>query len=185
MLGVVRSMSAIPAPEEQSPMQIAATTTYCMMLLVGLSGCAEQLGPPASPSQQFFDMNQAAQAKHILIAGMPPASGPPLTLVPASGIRWSDLERAVVSAGKKPGLGYALELSDIGQNSGVLHLRTAQGWPIAVHARHVGTTIDLDVVIGPYPVQGADAKQADRIKQEIHISLLAWGRKPSLASKPE
>ncbi|MBT4767621.1 MAG: hypothetical protein HOO04_04610 [Phycisphaerae bacterium] len=166
-------------------MQIAAITTSCMMLLVGLSGCAKQLGPPASPSQQSLDMKQAAQAKHILIAAMPPASGAPLTLVPVSGIRWSDLERAVVSAGKKPGLGYAVQRSDIGQNSGVLHLRMAQGWPIVVHARHVGTTIDLDVVIGPYPVPGAEAKQADRIKQEIHIALLAWGRKPSLASKPE
>jgi hypothetical protein len=184
-LGVVRSMSAIQATEDQSPVQIVAIYTFCVMILVGIWGCAVPLGPPASPVQHSLDLDQAAQARHILAGAMLPVSGPALTLVPASGIRWSDIERAAVSAGKKPDTSFVVVASIISPDRGILHLRTAEGWPIAVLAQKAGATIDMKVVIGPYPVHGADATQAKHIEQAIHAALLAWGRKPSLASMPE
>ena len=141
------------------------------------SGCASQLGPPASPAVVSLSGAQASDARQAMNDAVPPEAGPPLVLRPASGVRWTDVVEAVHSAGQAPAVSCAVVSVDMGQDAGTLHLRTAEGWPVVVRATRGEQDIGFDVVVGPYPDDPAAKAHSIVIKQAIVQAIEAWGRR--------
>jgi hypothetical protein len=160
---------------------VAKKRLLCVFLLAW-SGCAKDAGTPASPVQVSLSDAQAMEVRSVLREGLPSEGGPPLTLLPASGVRWSDVTRAVRSAGADPDILCAVVHSDLGDTTGTIQLRTAEGWPVVVRVHRGEGRIGFDVEVGPYPAH-ADAKaEARRLEAAIMTSLREWGRKPELPS---
>jgi hypothetical protein len=156
---------------------VAKKRLLCVFLLA-CSGCAT----PASPVQVSLSDAQAMEVRSVLREGVPLEGGPPLSLLPASGVRWSDVKRAVRSAGADPAILCAVVRSDIGDTTGTIQLRTAEGWPVVVRVHRIGGSILFDADVGPYPARDDAKAEARRLEAAIMTSLRAWGRKPELPS---
>jgi hypothetical protein len=142
----------------------------------------KQVGVPASPVQATLDAQQAAAARRAMTRAMPAVEMPPLQLLPETGTRWTDLGRAVRSAGSDgdASVHYAVVDEQIGDTRAEFHVKTIEGFPAAVIATRDGTAIELAVIAGPYPELEASKQAAMHIQSAIREALRVWGRKAEL-----
>jgi hypothetical protein len=131
---------------------------------------------------------QGSRAMHIMAAAVPPAHGPPLQLLPTSGVRWSDLRRAMgtIAMPPRPSGGETLTAvvaSDIGDDRAWFELLTSDGWPAVVRATRCGDGIQLEAWMGPYPTAPEAVDAARSLQAAAAESLRQWGRKPELPAE--
>jgi len=158
-------------------MPYMAMRSLLLASLLVCGGCAGQPGPPASAAEVVLNDAQAATIRRSLNDAVPLEAGPPLVVRPASGLRWTDVEHAVHSAGQAPTVAYAVVSADVGAHSGILRLRTAEGWPVVVRATNGAEGIGFNVVVGPYPNDAAAQAHAITIERAIVQAMEAWGRR--------
>jgi hypothetical protein len=101
-------------------------------------------------------------------------------LLPADGIRWSDLPAALQFAGANTDVEIAVAGTvQIGVATR-FKLLTIEGWPGVLHASQQGDSIVLGASIGPYPTQRAAQARAARLVALTHQRLLELGRVPKV-----
>lgn len=163
-------------------MPLIVTNRILGVALLTLSGCANDAGPPASPAAVSLSRSQAAEIRGVLADAMAAEAVPPLVLLPASGVRWSDVERAVRSAAAATEILCAIVNADLRADTGTILLRTSEGWPAVVRAHRKAGSIWFDVMVGPYPDDPAAKAQAQALNRAIVKALRVWGKKPALPS---
>ncbi|MDP6480019.1 MAG: hypothetical protein QGI75_08245 [Phycisphaerales bacterium] len=145
-------------------------------------GCVNDAGTPASPVQVSLSDSQAIGVRGVLDDGVPVEPGPLLPLLPASGVRWSDVERAVKSAGAEPEILFAVVSADVEPKTAAIYLRTTEGWPVVVRAHPTTGGIRFDAVVGPYPGDPVAQEKARQMERASMKSLREWGKKPAVSS---
>ncbi len=145
-------------------------------------GCAKDAGTPASPVQVSLSDSQVIGVRRVLNDGVLVEPGPLLPLLPASGVRWSDVERAVKSAAAEPEILCAVVAADVKPKTAAIFLRTTEGWPVVVRAHLTAEGIRFDAVVGPYPGDPAAQAKAREMERAITKSLREWGKKPAVSS---
>jgi hypothetical protein len=153
------------------------------MLLMSVGGCASKPRVDRSAgsvvSYTTTQGTAATAAMRSVLAGSPD-SGPPIALLPADGIRWSDLPAALQFAGANTDVEIAVAGTvQIGVATR-FKLLTIEGWPGMLHASQQGDSIVLGASIGPYPTQRAAQARAARLVALTHQRLLELGRVPKV-----
>lgn len=148
-----------------------------------LLGCqstpAESMGPPAAPAEVVLRPDQAVAVMRTMQDAVEPTHGQPSRLLPARGYRWSDVPRAVRSAGQQPTMGFAIVTSTVNDQQATFRVETIQGWPGWIVATQAKDAITFEVTMGPDPSHPAAQAQADRMEQALSASLQRWGRRPA------
>jgi len=103
-------------------------------------------------------------------------TGTAISLLPAEGIRWSDLSQAISEAGASAGVEAAIASSSKIGVTTRFELLTIEGWPGVLQASKQGKGIVLGASIGPYPDQPSARARAARLVELTHERLLALGR---------
>ena len=162
---------------------MSAVWGFCAVLAGSaslLSGCTIQHNPPAPAATVELTNAQGSRIRTVMAEGVGPATQPPEALLPASGIRWSDLSRAVRSAGSDGPVHFGVAAEEIGSKTAMFELTTIKGWPGVLRARHVDGAVNLSVRIGPYPSAPAAESEARSVERQVHRALASWGRKPAV-----
>lgn len=145
-----------------------------------LSGCTIQHNPPAQAATVELTDVQGSRIRGVMAEAVGPATQPPEALLPASGIRWSDLSRAVRSAGSDGPVHFGVAAQEIGSKTAMFELTTIQGWPGSLRARHADGVVSLRVRMGPYPSAAAAESEARSVERQVQRALATWGRKPAV-----
>lgn len=100
-----------------------------------------------------------------------PPGGQPLSLLPANGIRWSDVPLAMDKAAEVVHMA-VLRHEDIGENEVQYELTSVQGWPatVTVHRLDDAPWVDATVLMGPWPNSDDLAARS----RELRSAFLAW-----------
>jgi len=154
-----------------------------MSCMMSIGGCSGKSGPPlAAGSRTAYTTDQskaALVAMQSILVGATNSSAS-ISLVPAHGIRWSDLPKAISQAGAEKGIEVALAGSSKVGIATRYELLTIEGWPGVLQAAPQGTGIVMVASIGPYPDQPVARDRAARLVQLTHQRLLALGRLPKI-----
>jgi len=154
-----------------------------------VAGCAKDAGRPASAANVTLSPQQELEARHILAEAVAPVEAPPLDLLPASGVRWPDVRRAVETIQMPKQSDGSMTLvavvtSHIDQDRAILELVTADGWPAVITATRRGDEVHFDATMGPYPTDPRAIEASRELEAAAMESLEAWGRKPELPAEP-
>ena len=126
--------------------------------------------------------DQAVAARSIMANATPRTAARPLQLLPAEGIRWSDMSRAVQSAGsaKTAVVRFAVVDEEVGRDRSEFHLKTIEGYPAIVIATRSSEGVVVEAITGPYPDIEPAQQASTHIQAAVLKSLRAWGLKPEL-----
>jgi len=106
----------------------------------------------------------------------------PPPLLPASGVRWSDLRNAVDSAGGAGPVRFGIAEQELAEATASFQLELEHGWPGFVRAVNKAPRIELHVTVGPDPAAPAAKAAAASVTRQIREALRAWGAKPEVPS---
>ena len=161
-------------------MNLAVLAISC---LIGVGGCGRKSDEPlAAGSRVAYTTGQSKAALRAMQStlGDGSSNATPISLVPADGIRWSDLSKAIAQAGAQQGIEVAVAgTSQVGVSTQYA-LLTIEGWPGVLKATPKGSGIVIVARIGPYPNQRASRERAARLVNLTHQRLLALGRIPKV-----
>ncbi|MDG1838098.1 MAG: hypothetical protein P8I91_04770 [Phycisphaerales bacterium] len=164
-------------------------TWHQKFLLVGFlllsAGCMQQVGTPAPGSVVELDASEAASVYASFSLVGQTSSDPPLQLLPKSGVRWTDVLKAVQTlevprAPNSEELLFSIISSDIGPEKASFRMETAQHWPVLLTATLDGEQIQFVAIVGPYPQDATAKKQSRALEKAAYASLIQWGRRPQL-----
>tara|TARA_Y100000589_G_scaffold39085_1_gene32774 strand:+ start:17853 stop:18419 length:567 start_codon:yes stop_codon:yes gene_type:complete len=144
-----------------------------LLVIQGCSTSSDEVMAP--PSNHELSSQQERRMTAILAgaASATPIGEPAPSLLPATGIRWSDVPRAMAKAAASQDLA-VLRHRDIGADEVVYELTSVPGWPAEVTVRRLTNApwVDATAAIGPRPeLPGARARA-----QRLRASFLEWMR---------
>lgn len=138
-------------------------------------------GAPAAASNMELNAVQARQVRRVMLDSAMGIvdTGPPIELLPPSGIRWSDLPAAVSQAGKHPTVMLAVSgTSAGGPDTMTFDLLSPEGFPGIMHATRRPEGVVLRVSMGPYPDEPWAQARASRLVEHTLASLHQLGKVP-------
>ena len=157
---------------------IAVSVGISLVLCLGwLAGCAPasnvQMAPPSN-HELSREQEQRMSAVLVEAAEATPPSGQPLALLPANGIRWSDVPLAMDKASEAVHMA-VLRHEDLNDDEVRYDLTSVQGWPATVTVRRLAEApwVDATVTAGPWP--GEDPSETRC--RALRSSFLSWMRK--------
>ncbi|MCH2139129.1 MAG: hypothetical protein MK074_08775 [Phycisphaerales bacterium] len=164
------------------PQSRAAAVLYVLGGLIASSGCQSKgaMSEPAPASTVALSTHAAHQAKAALgsiATGVQIEA--PVSFVPASGVRMSDVPSAVSTAGESVGVAVDGK-RDADPDTIVLTLRTVEGWPGVISVTRRDDTVIVDATIGPWPGEPALDDRSRMLEAAVRHELRELGRIPRI-----
>lgn len=127
----------------------------------------------APPSSHALDSEQESRMTAILVevADASPSSSAHLDLLPAHGIRWTDVPRAMDKAAEESNMA-VLRSRTVDKDHVLIQLVSIQGWPAVVRVQRLPDApwIAAEALVGPWPEEPALQRRASTLQS----SFLDW-----------
>ena len=148
------------------------------------TSCAGPTGEidSARPSVVALTSSQRSEVQRILLdtaTGVDAGEHIAVLPDPAVGVRWSDVQQAVIDGGKA--VGVAVKSTLVADQTALTYeLLTMEGWPGVLRARRTTNGIVISARIGPYPGSQWSQDRSKKLVEATHASLRMLGATPKI-----
>ena len=152
---------------------LSGATIGVLMVLQGCSSAPSEVMAPPSNHELSSEQERRMTAILVEAADATPRQGAAPPLLPANGIRWADVPRAMSKAAASIDMA-VLRHRDVGPNEVVYQLTSVPGWPAEVTVYRLASApwVDAKALVGPNPEAASSLERAEQLR----TSFLDWMR---------